>query len=101
MRFQKIKPPYREEILLESVRKLEQQVSILTAQQHSVDRMGALNEQSFLESSIVNQARKRLKFEAKNVCSSIDSWNHFFNLYGITSDVEKFFAVEQLLPAYI
>ena len=101
MRFQKIKQPSREEILVETVRKLEQQVSVLTAQQRSVDRMGTFNGPNFLESSIVNQARKRLKFEAKDVCSSIDSWNHFFNLYGITSDVEKFFAVEQLLPAYI
>ena len=101
VRFQKIKQPSREELLAETVRKLEQQVSFLTAQQRSVERIGTFNGQNFLESSIVNQARKRLKFEAKDVCSSIDSWNHFFNLYGVTSDVEKFFAVEQLLPAYI
>lgn len=82
--------------LQESVQKLQEQLSVLTAQQ-SRTREGHM----LLESSLVKQARKRLRFDSKDVRGSIDSWNHYFRLYHITSDTEKFYAVEQLLPVHV
>ena len=57
--------------------------------------------QSFVDSSLTRLAQKRLRFDIKDVHQSIDRWDHFFLLYGVTSDREKFFAVEQLLPPHI
>ena len=57
--------------------------------------------QSFVDSSLTRLAQKRLRFDVKDVHQSIDRWDHFFLLYGVTSDREKFFAVEQLLPPHI
>ena len=56
---------------------------------------------SLLENKIINQAQKRLRFDIKDVHNSTDSWNHFFRMYGVNSDFDKFFAVEQLLPPHI
>ena len=56
---------------------------------------------ALLENKLINQAQKRLRFDIKDVHNSIDSWNHFFRMYGVHSDFDKYFAVEQLLPAHV
>ena len=78
-----------------TVERLERQLQALT---HHAVIAGGQTPGSYVDSSVVRLAQKRLRFDTKDVHASIDSWDHFFRMYEVTSDREKFFAVEQLLP---
>ena len=51
-----------------------------------------------LESKMIKVAGERLTFNENDVHGSILYWNNFFNLYNVKSDLEKFYAIEQILP---
>ena len=97
VRKRKVKAPSVQESLLSlqtAMEKLEKQVASLSLQRES-------GPSSLLENKLVMHAQKRLRFDIKDVHGSIKTWDHFFCLYGIDSDYEKFFAVEQLLPMHV
>ena len=96
----KIKPPTTQEnikLLLATVERLERRVAALDLQRGPETS----NEESLLENKLINKAQKRLRFDSKDVHGSIETWDHFFRLYNVQSDYEKFFCVEQVLPAHI
>ena len=83
------------EILQATIERLERRLENLAPE------TGRFSTQSFLDSSLVKAAMKRLKFDIRDVHSSLESWDLFFTLYNGCSDIEKFYAVEQLLPAHL
>ena len=80
-----------------SVDELRRQVAFLSMQPRKEPNM----ENTLLENKLIKRAKQRLRFDIKDVHGCIQTWDHFFQLYGIDNDFEKFFAVEQLLPGHI
>ena len=85
------------QLLQETVEQLKAQIGFLTLRQGSQ----CTAEGSLVENKLIKLAKSRLRFDGKDVYGSIDTWNHFFLLYNVNSDYEKFFAVEQLLPVHV
>ena len=97
-----------------TVERLERQIEALKVGQVSSDhnRLSPHSATSFqppnrpparslLEDSVIRMAQKRLKFDIKDVHGSIEMWDHFFEVYEVESDFEKFYAVEPLIPSHI
>ena len=78
---------------------LQQQVNDLKNNQNQNRPTEAVK--PILESCLLKEARKRLRFDIKDVHTSIMLWENFFKMHGIVSDSERFFAVEQLLPVHL
>lgn len=78
-----------------TVEALKQQIQGLMAEKKCEEK------DSLLGNPLIKEARQRLKFDIKDVHETIEVWDHFLKLYGVVSDYEKFYAVEQLLPPYL
>ena len=85
------------QLLQETVEQLQRQVGYLSMRQGS----GPPSEEPLLENKLIKLSKTRLRFDIKDVYGSIETWDHFFQLYRVESDYEKFFAVEQLLPFHV
>ena len=87
--------------LQEQVMRLEEKISAISLNENMFSQSPPTEYNNLLDSKLIKYAQKRLRFDIKDVHSSIDSWNHFFRIYSVHSDIEKYFAVEQLLPIHI
>ena len=52
----------------------------------------------FSQDEIFKLAQRRCRFDPKDAHNSILAWDHFFDLYNVTSDITKFYIIEQILP---
>ena len=97
---QKIRPSTTKEnyqLLLAAVERLENKVSQIDQRRERETQ----EEACLFDNSLINKAQKRLRFDGKDVHGCIETWDHFFRLYNVQSDREKFFCVEQVLPFHI
>ena len=81
-------------LLQDVVKRLQQELQDLSAS-------SCKKQDRVIDMKLLEVARGRLVFDVDDVHASIASWNYFFKLYGITSDSDRFLAVEQLLPSHI
>ena len=78
-----------------TVERLERQLQALT---HHAVIAGGQTPGSYVDSSVVRLAQKRLRFDTKDVHASIDSWDHFFRMHEVTSDRENFSLLNNFYP---